>query len=405
MHIALPLSVRSRLPEGESQEAASRNGEDLEVLPSVTPSRQDHSKRGLDIGWILLFLLVAQNSSTALVGRHTRTRKDPCEVHHFIIATEVLKLVLSGILEHAQSKIGLPSSLKRHVIDHPKDGLRLLVPAVLCLAQNSIIFIALTYLPAPLFHLEHQSRLVTTTLLSVCFLGRTYSSLQWLCIFASSIGVAVVIIGEQKMDDIKGQSDVLGGSLLVAVACIFSSMAGVYFEKVIKAKSTSQDDLPAASLWMRNIQLSFFSCCFAVVQDILTPQAGRGFFQGFTPWVWLQVCMLGGGGLLVAAVVKHTDSVQKGLANGLSVLVTTSASHLIQGTSVSLLFIAGASLVVGGTFMFGQAARISEIRFDVSCLFVIGLMIFSALHLSFFLNRYSENFRASAGTLHLSNSD
>ena len=41
------------------------------------------------------------------------------------------------------------------------------------------------------------------------------------------------------------------GLIAVFAACMISGLAGVYFEKVLKTSS--------ATLWVRNVQLSFFS--------------------------------------------------------------------------------------------------------------------------------------------------
>merc|ERR1711966_165976 len=60
------------------------------------------------------------------------------------------------------------------------------------------------------------------------------------------------------------------------------------------------------------------------------------FFYDFTPMVWTQIIIFAIGGLLVASVVKHTDSVQKGLANGMSVLTSAIMSMIIEPDAFAL---------------------------------------------------------------------
>jgi hypothetical protein len=127
-----------------------------------------------------------------------------------------------------------------------------------------------------------------------------------------------------------------------------------------------------ASVWMRNIQLSFFTLILASIQEITCQfvltndstsghlEVKKGFFFGFTPWVFLQVFLLGGGGLLVAAVIKYTDSVQKGLATGVSVIVSSAMSTLFFNTVLTFSFLLGMTLIVLGVFFFSNDFKICQ---------------------------------------------
>jgi hypothetical protein len=113
---------------------------------------------------------------------------------------------------------------------------------------------------------------------------------------------------------------------------------------------------------MRNMQLAFFTILIATLQEF-TKQGSSGdtanpFFIGFAPLVWLQICFFAAGGLLVAVVVKYTDSVQKGLATGVSVILSSILSSLMEHTSdaFTLRFAVGATLAIGGCFCFSNAA-------------------------------------------------
>jgi UDP-N-acetylmuramyl pentapeptide phosphotransferase/UDP-N-acetylglucosamine-1-phosphate transferase len=80
----------------------------------------------------------------------------------------------------------------------------------------------------------------------------------------------------------------------------------------------------------------------------------RGFFAGFTPWVYLQILLLGGGGLTVAAVIKYTDNVRKGIATGISVVVSSLLSTVVFRSALPAFFVVGVSLVLLGLILFND---------------------------------------------------
>ena len=238
------------------------------------------------------------------------------------------------------------------------------IPALLYYCQNYTVYAALMFISAPVFQVTYQSKLVTMAMLSVCLLDRQYSVQQWLCILVLSIGVAIVAVAGNEADTQQTEGSlwfsyspeaVLGLSL-VGIACLCSSLAGVYFEKVLKNLATKEP----VSMWMRNIQLSIFSMIMALLQG-LGSKSNKPFFHGFTTWVWVQMFLLGVGGLLVAAVMKYTSTVTKGLATGISVVVSSVASNLIWGApSPTFSFALGASLIVGGAYVFSNPLQVSQ---------------------------------------------
>jgi solute carrier family 35 (UDP-sugar transporter), member A1/2/3 len=97
-------------------------------------------------------------------------------------------------------------------------------------------------------------KIVTTALFSVWMLHRLLSRKKWIAITLLTIGIALVQLpSSSSADESKGKSvtDQIVGLVAVTVACILSGLAGVWFEKVLKGTN--------ASIWVRNIQLSFFS--------------------------------------------------------------------------------------------------------------------------------------------------
>lgn len=55
----------------------------------------------------------------------------------------------------------------------------------------------------------------------------------------------------------------------------------------------------------------------------------RGFFQGYTPLVWVIVALQTCSGLGVAFVIKYADNILKGFAAGLSILLSSFVSYFL----------------------------------------------------------------------------
>lgn len=317
---------------------------------------------------LLLIMMVLQNSSTVLVGRYTRAgvpKAEQYNVNHLIVVIECGKLLLSLALEYHTTHGKLIQSLETHITQRPMDALLIAIPALLYLVQNTLLYVALTNLSAPIFQVTYQAKLVTTAVVSVIMLARTYSVQQWICLVLLSLGVAIVVLGENgdkpssSTDNITNEQSLTLGLTAVTIACFSSALAGVYFEKVLKTPTENDATKVApASLWMRNIQLSIFSIIIALAQGMFAKtganSATQSYFHGFTSWAWVLVILQAGGGLLVAAVIKYADNVLKGLATGVSVVLATVASTILFGTAMSAQFTMGATLILGAVYYFSN---------------------------------------------------
>jgi UDP-sugar transporter A1/2/3 len=321
---------------------------------------------------LLLTLMVLQNSSVVLIGRYTRDsvpKEDLYVVNHLILVCEALKFILSCALEYNVTNGKLYQSFKENVFDAPLDALKIIIPSLLYLLQNTLLYVALSNLSAPLFQVTYQSKLLTTAVVSVIMLQRKYSAKQWVCLTTLGIGVAIVVLGatesKEKTVDADADADtptqsLFTGLLSVSCACLSSALAGVYFEKVLKKPTTDGAQTKApVSLWMRNIQMAFFSVCIALFNNygnigIDEVDAAKSFGHGFTSWVWAVALLQAGGGLLVAAVIKYADNVLKGLATGVSVVTSTACSMVFFGTPLTMQFGIGAVIILSSVFFFSN---------------------------------------------------
>ena len=292
-----------------------------------------------------------------------------------------IQLLLSCALEYNGTSGQLHKSMKENIFDRPFDAVKIIIPSLLYLVQNSLLYVALSNLSAPLFQVTYQAKLLTTAVVSVFMLNRRYSFKQWICLSLLGVGVAIVVLGESSnkgkdsdastteskveavADDAAEEEDSTDGQNLfvglvsVSIACLSSALAGVYFEKVLKKPTTEGGAARApVSLWMRNIQMAFFSVCIGVIQymGLKGDDAKKPFMHGFTSWVFVLVGLQAGGGLLVAAVIKYADNVLKGMATGVSVCFGSVCSMFLFGTVLSGQFFTGASFVLGSVYFFSN---------------------------------------------------
>jgi UDP-sugar transporter A1/2/3 len=226
-----------------------------------------------------------------------------------------------------------------------------------------------------MFQVCYQCKLLTTAIVSVIMLQRKYSLKQWVCLTALGIGVAIVVLGAQdggssKTDDQNAQN-LAAGLLAVTIACLCSAFAGVYFEKVLKRPTVDGGQARApVSMWMRNVQMAFFSVCIALVNMMRETDEARGytgemnedtnqpmvkpFMHGFTAYAYGIVLLQAGGGMLVAAVIKYADNVLKGMATGVSVVTATFFSTFLFGTTLSGQFALGAGIILVSVYLFSN---------------------------------------------------
>lgn len=208
-------------------------------------------------------------------------------------------------------------------------------------------------------------------------LQRRYSAKQWACLTLLGLGVAIVVLGareEGKGDDGGKEEDganamnLMLGLGAVTIACLCSAFAGVYFEKVLKRPTNDGGKARApVSMWMRNVQMAFFSICIALINMLRDNDRGftgemdennnpivKPFMHGFTGWAYAVLLLQAAGGLLVAAVIKYADNVLKGMATGVSVVTATFFSTFLFGTTLSVQFAVGAGIILVSVYFFSN---------------------------------------------------
>ncbi|XP_040581184.1 UDP-N-acetylglucosamine transporter isoform X2 [Lepeophtheirus salmonis] len=263
----------------------------------------------------VLCLLIVQTSSGVLLMRYSRL------YNHYsstlaVFYSEILKTGLLLILFYKQNQFSVRltwSAIKKEIIFNPKETIKLIIPGALYLIQNNLVFIALSNLDAATFQDGKSTKPTEDS-----------HEKSW------AIGLACVLF-----------------------ACISSPFAGVYYEKLIKTGAQ-------CSIVIRNLQLAIFSLTFGFIGVLI--QEGTNFFllgdqfKNFDAVVWAIICIQGAGGIIVAAVVKYTDNIQKGFATSISIVLSSLISYLLlHDLVIDGQFMMGGALVLGSTILYSMS--------------------------------------------------
>lgn len=306
--------------------------------------------------------MAVQNASLTLLVRWSRVIAEtdvaiPGYVKTTLVFTcETVKIFVAFLLlmwENGSGPVTTMRKVYHETIDAPIEFMKLLIPASLYVLQNNLVLVAAENLEGPLLAVFSQAKIFTTAIFSVIILRRTLERRQWFALLLLAGGVCIVQVSQSPKNRSDGDGDsgsrnVMIGFLATLASCCTSGFAGVYFEKVLKESSIS--------LWVRNIHLA----CIGVVVSYGTTIVGNdshliqknGFFAGYNGVVWLLVGVQAFGGLLVAAVVKYTDSILKGFATSVAILLTCLTSQAFFNFPVTKIFILGALLVVYAVFLY-----------------------------------------------------
>ena len=305
--------------------------------------------------WVALLALLIQNAGLALTMRYSRISHSSDQSYittTAVFVAEMIKLVISSILCFSYDcKLDMnrfKDLLRVEFIDGRKEFFKLFIPSGLYVIQNNLQYIATSNLPAEVYQVLANMKIVTTALFSVMMLGKKQSSLQWFSILALTLGIGIVQVSQGKdSGKVSGQNKILGLICVLSGACT-SGFAGVYFEKVLKSTNSS--------IWLRNIQLAIIGIGFSGITCIASDYEAiksKGFFFAYDSIVWIVILLAASGGLVVAVVVKYADNVLKGFAASASIVLSCIvSSYIFHDSSITFMFSFGAFIVCFSAYLY-----------------------------------------------------
>jgi len=313
---------------------------------------------GIPLKHIVLVLLTVQNAGAVLLMRYTRSIPGETEfiTQTAVIMQEALK-GLACILILLKTEGTLRSAWAQ-----PVEALKTAVPALLYLGQNNLQYVAVGLLDAATYTVTYQTKTIWSGIFSTILLGKVLKTTKWIGLAMLSVGVGVVqLSGVAKAKEaaaaaggIDGEDSEVAqrahGFMIILSAAALSSLAGVYFEKILKGVRVS--------LWTRNLQLAVYSVLTALVPLYMSGNLDavreKGFFYGYTNMTWACILMNAGGGLLVGTVIKYADAVTKDVAIGASIVLSSVASTQLFGFEISHAFVIGVTVVIYSVFLYGE---------------------------------------------------
>jgi len=192
--------------------------------------------------------------------------------------------------------------------------------------------------------------------LTVCMLGRKIHPHQWFALVLLSAGAALVQEPKKASPAIGVDGDYKASALFIGitatvVACVCSSVASVYLEKILV------DSKP--SVWVRNVQLCIFTIPIAwigtlMVEDKYIKEDGTP-LHGFNGIVWAAILTNAAGGMLVATVMKYAGNILRNFAQALAIIVGGLGSWALFGFTITMPFVIGVFLVILSIFIYGSS--------------------------------------------------
>uniref|UniRef100_A0A8R1DQG9 UDP-N-acetylglucosamine transporter n=1 Tax=Caenorhabditis japonica TaxID=281687 RepID=A0A8R1DQG9_CAEJA len=320
---------------------------------------------------ISLVVLIVQTTALVLTLRYSQTQKSDGPRYlssTAVVCAEIIKLITCIFVIYRNNGYrvsGMLAELNREVFATPQtraDSLKVAIPAIMYVIQNNLLFFALKKLDAATYQVTYQLKILTTAIFSVTMLGKSLHCYNWLALILLTAGVALVQYpsggdSAKPQVPVHDTSDNVMGLGAVLAACFSSGFAGVYFEKILKTSKVS--------LWIRNIQLAFFSVfgsffvCWLYDWEAIRDD---GFLRGYNKIIWIVVLLQAYGGLVIALVVKYADNILKGFAVSLSIILSSFTSWLVLGDlTITTTFTIGATIVILATFLYGHEPKKSPV--------------------------------------------
>ena len=316
-----------------------------EEAAAPSPSDVKKEQAGL-IGpskWLLLPVLAILGCSQSLLVTASKVEGHYAYISETVpLLAECFKACLA--FTFLAKEFGSRETLKRLGAAFKKPTTVLFsIPALLYLINNNLVFVALMYLDPAEYQILANLKIVSTALLMRCMLSRKLNDIQWSAVILLLIGSSMTRLGSCG----ESQEITAMGLIIMSVVSLFSGLAGVYSEKLLKQNPQH--------LHVQNLQLYTYGI-IANALSLFYRQGDRisseGFFVGYSPLIFFvvinQACM----GFVVSFVMKYADNLIKLMAGAMSMLLAAIISAWLFGTSIQLTTLCSMITVATSVYLY-----------------------------------------------------
>lgn len=273
------------------------------------------------------------------------TKEEKMGPDTFMLAAELLKIGICAAAVLGRRILGLDCRVwcsLRHTFAFS-------VPAALYLVMNIMKVFAARAITPPVFQLLASTKILATAVASWALLNRHLTRMQWAAMLVLMVGVA---LGQQTPASVSsvGVEDVpLLPTVVMFVNSGLSSLGAVYTERVLKAHQSAVLTTFATNLHMsgHTLLMSAAKACFWEATVLPRPWT-------FGPWTWAALINEAVNGLLVAALMRHADSIVKNYAFGASIFLTVGLSAPLLSYTPQPFFFIGACLVLMSMYLYAR---------------------------------------------------
>jgi len=305
-----------------------------------------------------LIALVVQNTSLAILLKLTyRNGAAPYAQSSVVFVTECIKFALCSLVTASSSEENFYSAVMR-----TRHQRLLFVPSFLYVVQNNLLFFGAKLLPAIVYIVCTQTKILTTALMSRALLGTRFTTSEYVSLLFLAAGIVLVQHNSQHEEERSWQENFgtrTVGVSAVLLASLTSGTAGVVLEKIYKEVNVELGSKPQ-SIWTRNVQLGLISLPLALIYNLSQEPglilSGR-FTAGFDRYVWGVVACQAAGGFIIAYVMKYANNILKCLAVAISICCCAVYSVAVGDLDISIKLCAGIITVNLAVYAFSMKPK------------------------------------------------
>lgn len=212
----------------------------------------------------------------------------------------------------------------------------LIIPSVLYVIQNNLLFYGAERLSPIVYVVCTQTKILSTAVVSRILLGTKLSARQHLALFLLVSGVVLVQaegVVKESSHAHPSEGNVYGVSAVLC-ASLTSATAGIVLEKVFKSTIHSESQGSESSVWTRNVQLSLISLPFAFWGCLFARNDAASFFEGYDGIVACVILLQAAGGIIIGYVLKFANNILKCMA--ISISICCCATYSVATNEINL---------------------------------------------------------------------